>query len=230
MSPEIICARCKRNPVQTKGRRTAAPTLICDACRESLKFVVHQRILEMVNTRKLSPENVDSLRDWLESQNFSNFTWKEAVRASHTEAFDFLEAQLISFWGQGYITADQVSSHQHLCRSLLTDPADAASFQHGLESMFSETGQALPMDDQAEEQTPNSQSRSTKSSHSRKMISDEVKIFVWRRDEGRCVKCGRAEDLEYDHIIPLAKGGSNTARNLQLLCEHCNRKKGRNIV
>jgi len=40
------------------------------------------------------------------------------------------------------------------------------------------------------------------------------------------VKCGRQERLEYDHIIPLVKGGSNTERNIQLLCESCNRSKG----
>jgi Holliday junction DNA helicase RuvB len=60
----------------------------------------------------------------------------------------------------------------------------------------------------------------------RQVIPDDVKIFVWQRDGGRCVKCGSNERLEYDHIIPVAKGGSNTARNIQLLCETCNRSKG----
>ena len=54
----------------------------------------------------------------------------------------------------------------------------------------------------------------------------QVKISVWRRDEGKCVKCGSQEKLEYDHIIPVSKGGSNTERNIQLLCEKCNRSKG----
>lgn len=63
----------------------------------------------------------------------------------------------------------------------------------------------------------------------RKPIPDDVKIFVWNRDSGKCVKCGSKENLEYDHIIPLSKGGSNTARNLQLLCEICNREKGDKI-
>ncbi len=64
----------------------------------------------------------------------------------------------------------------------------------------------------------------------REYIPDHVKIFVWRRDGGRCVTCSRQERLEFDHIIPVSKGGSNTARNLQLLCERCNRKKGSAIA
>lgn len=64
----------------------------------------------------------------------------------------------------------------------------------------------------------------------RQPIPDDVKLFVWQRDGGRCVKCGSQEKLEYDHIIPLAKGGSNTARNIQLLCENCNRSKGANLI
>lgn len=32
--------------------------------------------------------------------------------------------------------------------------------------------------------------------------------------------------MEYDHIMPLSKGGNTTANNLQLLCRKCNRRKG----
>jgi hypothetical protein len=63
----------------------------------------------------------------------------------------------------------------------------------------------------------------------RQAITSEIKKEVWQRDEGKCVKCGSQENLEYDHIIPVSKGGANTARNIQLLCEPCNRKKSANI-
>lgn len=56
-------------------------------------------------------------------------------------------------------------------------------------------------------------------------ISSKVKMYVWRRDEGKCSECGSKINLEYDHIIPYSKGGSSTARNIQLLCEKCNRTK-----
>lgn len=64
---------------------------------------------------------------------------------------------------------------------------------------------------------------------SRTKIPSQVRIFVWQRDSGKCVECSSNENLEYDHIIPFAKGGSNTERNLQLLCGNCNRLKSDNI-
>jgi holliday junction DNA helicase RuvB len=60
---------------------------------------------------------------------------------------------------------------------------------------------------------------------SRDAIPSAVRREVWRRDEGKCVKCGSRKNLEYDHIIPVAEGGSNTARNIELLCQDCNRAK-----
>ena len=57
-------------------------------------------------------------------------------------------------------------------------------------------------------------------------ISVEVRREVWRRDNGRCMNCGSQERLEFDHIVPVAMGGSGTVRNVQLLCETCNREKG----
>ena len=63
----------------------------------------------------------------------------------------------------------------------------------------------------------------------REAIPPGVQLFVWQRDEGKCVKCSSRERLEFDHVIPVAEGGSNTARNVQLLCEPCNRGKGKRV-
>jgi len=52
-----------------------------------------------------------------------------------------------------------------------------------------------------------------------------VRHSIWQRDGGRCKGCRSSEKLEYDHIIPVSLGGSSTERNLQLLCERCNRRK-----
>ncbi|NNM87114.1 MAG: AAA family ATPase [Phycisphaerae bacterium] len=59
----------------------------------------------------------------------------------------------------------------------------------------------------------------------REAIPSAVRREVWRRDGGKCAQFGGRENLEYDHIIPVSKGGSNTARNIELLCEKCNRAK-----
>lgn len=64
----------------------------------------------------------------------------------------------------------------------------------------------------------------------REKIPDSVKLFVWQRDEGKCIKCGNKEKLEFDHIISVVEGGSDTERNIQILCESCNRSKGKTII
>lgn len=56
-------------------------------------------------------------------------------------------------------------------------------------------------------------------------ISGKVKTFVWKRDKGKCVYCESTKNLEFDHIIPFDKGGSNSERNIQIVCIFCNRKK-----
>jgi hypothetical protein len=67
------------------------------------------------------------------------------------------------------------------------------------------------------------------SGYKREAIPTEVKRFVIERDRHRCVKCGSPYNLEFDHIIPVAEHGSNTANNIQILCKDCNRSKGKNI-
>jgi len=60
----------------------------------------------------------------------------------------------------------------------------------------------------------------------RRVIPTWVKLEVWKRDGGKCSKCGETDDLHFDHIIPFSKGGSsNTPENIQLLCGRHNIQK-----
>jgi len=59
-----------------------------------------------------------------------------------------------------------------------------------------------------------------------RIIPTAVKLEVWKRDKGRCVKCGSQDNLHFDHIIPYSKGGSSlVAENIQILCARHNLKK-----
>ena len=64
----------------------------------------------------------------------------------------------------------------------------------------------------------------------RERIPDEVRAFVWERDAGRCVQCGNEDELQFDHVIPVAKGGGGSIDNIQILCGDCNRQKSDSIV
>jgi len=56
-------------------------------------------------------------------------------------------------------------------------------------------------------------------------VPAHVRREVWRRDGGRCTftsgdghRCGAKRWLQYDHIVPVARGGVTSAGNLRLLC------------
>lgn len=64
----------------------------------------------------------------------------------------------------------------------------------------------------------------------RRIIPSSVKLEVWKRDGGKCVKCGAANELHFDHVLPYAKGGTSiTPENVQLLCVRHNLQKSDRI-
>ncbi|MFA5292664.1 MAG: HNH endonuclease [Phycisphaerae bacterium] len=62
-------------------------------------------------------------------------------------------------------------------------------------------------------------------------IPTQVKVEVWKRDQGKCVICGKKDNLHFDHDVPYSKGGSSiTAKNVRLLCARHNLSKSDKIM
>jgi hypothetical protein len=60
----------------------------------------------------------------------------------------------------------------------------------------------------------------------------DVKMRVVRRDNYTCQSCDKHlndKEVEFDHIIPVAKGGSSEEHNIRLTCFDCNREKSDRI-
>ena len=50
-------------------------------------------------------------------------------------------------------------------------------------------------------------------------IPDPVRLVVWRRDLGRCVDCGSAENLRFEYVA--IAGGVPSAHDVRLCCRTC---------
>jgi hypothetical protein len=59
-----------------------------------------------------------------------------------------------------------------------------------------------------------------------RFTADNIRA-IYQAQKGKCAYCRASlkDGYHIDHIAPLAKGGSNWPRNLQLCCERCNCRK-----
>jgi hypothetical protein len=59
-----------------------------------------------------------------------------------------------------------------------------------------------------------------------RQIPGKVKLAVFKRDQGQCIKCGSKDNLHFDHLLPYSKGGTSLKEeNIQLLCARHNLQK-----
>lgn len=79
------------------------------------------------------------------------------------------------------------------------------------------------------EKIPERETLNVDSSRASRYIPDAVKAAVIVRCGGRCVNCGRTDDLQIDHRIPVARGGTSDESNLDALCGRCNRRKSKKM-
>jgi len=73
---------------------------------------------------------------------------------------------------------------------------------------------------------PNNDSQNKKCQ--RIQLSKTTRKIVYEKSKGHCCLCGNFvdyEDYTIDHIMPLAKGGTNDISNLQCTCKVCNNIK-----
>lgn len=60
-----------------------------------------------------------------------------------------------------------------------------------------------------------------------KKIKKEKIKELFEKYKYKCNLCNKEKNLIIDHIVPLSKGGTNDFKNLQILCQECNQKKGK---
>lgn len=56
------------------------------------------------------------------------------------------------------------------------------------------------------------------SKYVRKKLKEEIR-------KKKCRYCHVTENLTYDHKVPIIQGGTDDVKNIQVLCERCNRTK-----
>lgn len=67
-----------------------------------------------------------------------------------------------------------------------------------------------------------------KNNKKRDPIESRLRHEVLKRDNYKCIECGKGKDetvLHIDHIKPVSQGGSDELENLQTLCQACNLAK-----
>lgn len=92
--------------------------------------------------------------------------------------------------------------------------------------------------DSLDEGVSNSQYFASPGKLRRAPVPTWAKRAVFFRDRGICTSCGMdlsgilniSNSENYDHTVPLAKGGLNDVSNLQLLCADCNSRKSHRVV
>lgn len=66
--------------------------------------------------------------------------------------------------------------------------------------------------------------RPTEQNSTSRYITNQTKREVYEKSQGVCENCGSLFMLQFDHIEAFAVGGRTEARNLRLLCFHCNQR------
>lgn len=122
-------------------------------------------------------------------------------------------------------------------RELLSHRLASRELSEVLEAMLVITLPVLRKQKFAESAHPRSSGGARHEPSSSRRIPAHVKREVWERDGGRCTfvgtdghRCTSRERIEFDHRVPVTKGGAATVENVRLLCHAHNQHEAEQVL
>lgn len=122
-------------------------------------------------------------------------------------------------------------------RELLSHRLASRELSEVLEAMLVITLPVLRKQKFAESAHPRSSGGARHEPSSSRQIPAHVKREVWERDGGRCTfvgtdghRCTSRERIEFDHRVPVTKGGAATVENVRLLCHAHNQYEAERVL
>ena len=55
-------------------------------------------------------------------------------------------------------------------------------------------------------------------------MPEKIRVAAWRRGGGKCSKCGRRDQLDFEFILPPSRGGKTSPDNIRIVCHACGRE------
>jgi hypothetical protein len=210
--------------LQTPDQETEGIVILVIICVLVLGLIVWGKLEEsserkQINTKKQAITNSRSKDEWLRKNTGAIPAYARGLNVFMKDRDALLE-RLIEWGDPDYIWKPLIVEVRQ------TNPELALRAEELIRSKKEKYNPDLNQNNEYVQTTLNFKD---KKENRKRTISQRVKDQVWNRDGGKCVEYGSNEHLEFDHIIPFSKGGANTYRNIQLLCEHCNRSKSDKI-
>lgn len=202
--PQKQCSRCKQSyPATTEYFMThkGKPYCHCHTCRKLDKKESHERNRDHNNAR--TQKWVDENREYVREKNRN-------YEASHREE---AKARAKKWYADNHEYAlERDRKKRHANRPLMNARAKKYRDAHRpLMNMHSRHHKLL---------------KRAGGVHTKQDLTD-----LYELQDGRCAYCGVPifwhvkGDVHVDHTIPVSRGGLNTADNLALSCETCNKQK-----
>lgn len=167
----------------------------------------------------------DQQEQELDEADFSEEDWNEICVLAAAQKKKFLEALEVGEIDE----RSPLEAARRLWFQKRVDEFDADDHPESIPQVFEEGccnvfGHICPVFFAAEGMTETEQERRI----GRRNLPFATMMRIVRRDDYRCQHCKeplKDDQVEFDHIIPVSKGGSSEEHNLRLTCYDCNRDK-----